>query len=251
MAKRFMDTDKYKDPFIRSLPGAYKLLWDYINLACDHAGVWIVDFEIAQLYLGQDVPVNSGMALALFNKNEIHIIPSSDNSRWFIPSYIEYQYGELDEKNRVHNSVIEILKKYDFLDKITSEIKPLKSPLEGAKDKDKDKDKDNSLIEKIILLPEFISWNLSMPLEFKKIFLSWLQYKRKRGESYKDEKSALICYKKLSRYSNGDSNLALEIIETAMGNNWAGFFKLENTNSSIDRKQNNTGFQSTGYVYKK
>ena len=246
-----MDTDKYKDPFIRSLPGAYKLLWDYINLTCDHAGIWIVDFEIAQLYLGQDMPIDATTALTLFNKNEIHIIVSSDNSRWFIPSFVEYQYGELDEKNRVHNSVIELLKKYDFLNKIESKNKPLKSPLEGAKDKDKDKDKDNSLIEKIILLPEFISWNLSMPLEFRKIFLSWLQYKRKRGESYKDEKSALICYKKLTRYSNGDSNLALEIIETAMGNNWAGFFKPENSNQFTSGKQNNTGFQSTGYVYKK
>ncbi len=44
MSKRFADTDKYKKPFIRNLPAAYKLLWDYICLDCDHAGIWQVDF---------------------------------------------------------------------------------------------------------------------------------------------------------------------------------------------------------------
>ena len=51
MAKRFTDTNKYKKPFIRGLQGAYKLFWDYLYHDCDHAGIWIVDFEIAQTYL--------------------------------------------------------------------------------------------------------------------------------------------------------------------------------------------------------
>jgi len=43
----------------------------------------------------------------------------------------------LNPENRAHNSVLKILERYNL-----SEIKPLTSPLQGAKDKDKDKDKD-------------------------------------------------------------------------------------------------------------
>jgi hypothetical protein len=135
MAKRFTDTNKYKKPFIRGLQGAYKLLWDYLYHDCDHAGIWIVDFEIAQLYLGQDMPVNKKDALRFFNEGEIRIIEIDKGKKWFIVPFINFQYGELNEQNRVHSSVLMELKK-------TGVHKGLISSLQGAKDKDKDKDKE-------------------------------------------------------------------------------------------------------------
>jgi len=137
MAKRFTDTNKYKKPFIRGLQGAYKLLWDYLYHDCDHAGIWIVDFEISQIYIGSDMPVNKEKALEFFNKDEIRIVEIDGGSKWFIPSFIFFQYGELNETNRAHNSVINILKKYNLY-----KNKVLLSPLKGAKDKDKDKEQD-------------------------------------------------------------------------------------------------------------
>jgi hypothetical protein len=135
MAKRFTDTDKYKKPFIRGLQGAYKLLWDYLYHSCDHAGIWIVDFEIAQIYLGQDMQVNKKDALKYFNNGEQRIIEIDDN-KWFIPSFVEFQYGELNEENRAHNSVLNILHKYNLIND-----KGLITGLQACKDKDKDKDK--------------------------------------------------------------------------------------------------------------
>ena len=58
MAKRFTDTEKYRKPFLRGLQGAYKLLWDFLYHDCNHAGIWIKDFEIAQIYIGNDMPIN-------------------------------------------------------------------------------------------------------------------------------------------------------------------------------------------------
>jgi hypothetical protein len=135
MAKRFTDTNKYKKPFIRGLQGAYKLLWDYLYHDCDHAGIWIVDFEIAQLYIGNDMPVNKADALKFFNAEEKRIIEIDGGKKWFIKPFIEFQYGILDEANRVHNSVIKELQRHNV-------NKGLISSLQGAKDKDKDKDKD-------------------------------------------------------------------------------------------------------------
>lgn len=145
MAKRFTDTNKYKKKFVRGLQGPYKLLWDYLYHDCDHAGIWIVDFEIAQIYLGTDMPVIREDALKHFNANETKIIELPDGSKWFIPSFVDFQYGELNPKNKAHNSVINILTKYDLLKNPLIKIKGLTRVIQGDKDMDKDKelDKDN------------------------------------------------------------------------------------------------------------
>ena len=137
MAKRFTDTDKYKKPFMRGLPGAYKIFWDYLYHDCNHAGIWIVDFEIANIFIGKDMPVDVETSLGLFNKDEIRIVVLNNGSKWFIPSFIDFQYGILNENNRAHNSVITILKKYKLLNN-----KGLIRSLQAHKDKDKELDKE-------------------------------------------------------------------------------------------------------------
>lgn len=209
MAKRFTDTNKYKKPFIRGLQGAYKIFWDYLYHECDHAGIWIVDIEIAQLYVGKDMPITKEDALKYFNNGEKRIVEIDGGCRWFIPSFIEFQYGELNEQNRAHNSVICILKKYN----LWKSISPLKAPCKGAKDKDKDMDKDMDMVKDLEILPEFLA-----------IFLTWLRYKRKRGESYKDKDSTFLAYKKLIKLSDNDILKAIEIVENSMANNYAGLF---------------------------
>ncbi len=146
MAKRFTDTDKWKKPFIRGLQGAYKILWIYILDECDHAGIWQVDFEIAKIKIGE--LVTEDVALSQF-RNKIRVIEMGE--KWFIPDFIEFQYGELNPENRVHSSVLTILKK-NGIELINGEIKPLDSPLIGAKDKEQDKvkDKDHSETKKFI-----------------------------------------------------------------------------------------------------
>ncbi len=129
MAKRFTDTSKWKKQFIKRLSVEAKLFWIYICDDCDHAGIWEVDFEVAKLRLG--ILSTESQILDELKEN---IQVFDGGTKWFIPNFIEFQYGELKEENRVHSSVISILKKYN--------IKPLISPLQGVKDKDKDKDMD-------------------------------------------------------------------------------------------------------------
>lgn len=216
MAQRFVDTDKYKNLFIRKLPAPYKLLWDYINLDCDHAGIWIVDFEVAQLYLGADAPIDREEALEVFNKIESRIIEIDNKKRWYITSFIEDQYGELNPNNRVHASVLNILGKYNLIK--AKRTKPLNSPIYGAKDKEKDKDK--FILERVVRERE-------LPEEFMGVFLKWLHYKRKRNEAYKDENSVTLAYKKLIKLSEHDRATAKSIIDESMSNNWAGLFPLK------------------------
>ena len=129
MAKRFTDTDKWKKPFIRGLEAPYKLLWFYILDDCDHAGIWIVDLEIASIRCGHTF--NERDVLKIFN-GQVDVVRKGE--LWFIRDFIDFQYGTLNPENRAHKSVLDRLKKY--------KIKTLISPLQGAKDKDKDTDID-------------------------------------------------------------------------------------------------------------
>lgn len=147
MAKRFTDTNKYKKPFLRSLPGPYKLLWDFLYHECDHAGIWIVDFQIAQIYVGDDMEIDYDEAIQYFNFTEERIIELDGGKKWFLPSFIEFQYGNLNSKNRAHNSVISILEKYNLYDPSLGLIRPLQGCKDKDKDKDKDKEKDKGVIK--------------------------------------------------------------------------------------------------------
>ncbi|MBI3582393.1 MAG: hypothetical protein HY096_00400 [Nitrospinae bacterium] len=135
MSKRFTDTEKYKKKFIRELPGPYKLFWDYLYHDCSFAGIWYVDFEVAQIRIGKDMVINQKEAIELFNKDEERIIILNGGSKWFIKSFTIFQYGELNSNNKLHLGVLRELEKEGV-------SIPLKCPFKGAKDKDKDKDKE-------------------------------------------------------------------------------------------------------------
>ena len=204
MAKRFTDTQKYHKPFIRGLQGAYKLLWDFIYHECDHAGIWIVDFEIAQILIGKDMPVNKEDALKFFNTNpnDKKIYEVDNGNKWFIPSFIEFQYGELNPENRAHRSVIFILKKYNLFD----EKKGLISPLKGCKDKDKDMDKDKDTKRGKCLMRN--SGVILQDLE--KVFAETNEFKKADPSYY---------YNIVLDWSNSDNNMKTDWMSTIK--NWA------------------------------
>ena len=131
MPKRFTDTEKWKKPFIRSLEAPYKLLWFYLLDDCDYAGIWQVDWDIARIKIGCEVKPEE--ALRQFDDR---IVVFDDGLKWFIPDFIEFQYGKLNPGNRAHKAVLLQLEKYSLTQK------PLLTPLQGRKDKEKEKEKD-------------------------------------------------------------------------------------------------------------
>jgi len=109
MPKRFTDTEKWKKGFIRRLPTKYKLLWLYILDDCNHAGVWDVDLDVAEIRVGSKI--NKKEAIKHYSEN----IKIFDNgNKWFIPKFIDFQYGQLNENVNAHKSVIKLIDKYDL-----------------------------------------------------------------------------------------------------------------------------------------
>lgn len=229
MAKRFTDTEKWKKPFIRGLQGAYKLLWLYICDDCDHAGIWQVDIDVAQIRIGEKIDINE--AIKIFDEK---IIIFDKGNKWFIPSFIEFQYPSgLNPDNRAHNSIIILLEKYKLLDK---QNKPLTRPLQGCKDmdmvmvKDKDKVKEQKNIEISFLGNEIIEyWDL------------WKDYKSKQFKfKYKTVQSEQAAFDDLVRLSEKNCKNAIEIIKQSMANGWKGLFELKiSQNKTLSQKIDN------------
>jgi hypothetical protein len=167
MAKRFTDTEKWKKDFIRALPAEYKLLWLYITDDCTNAGIWEVEIEVAELRLG--IKLSKEKARGLF---QTKVVELDNGTKWFIPDFINFQYGQLTTNNRAHLPVISTLKKLSLLTddfKLKKEIKEDLGPLQGAKDKEKememdmDMEKDKMPGEKFIVPQMCEVWYRSFP----------------------------------------------------------------------------------------
>lgn len=112
MAKRFIDTEIFKDSWFMDLSVSGKLLWFYCITNCDHAGIieWnkklikfqtdIKDLETVTEELGKSlVTVNDHLKL--------------------LPKFFEYQYPKYPAKRfAAADGAVLLLIKYDLLDKI-------------------------------------------------------------------------------------------------------------------------------------
>lgn len=109
MAKRFTDTEKWKKPWLRGLPMELKVAWFYILDDCDVAGLWQVDWEVMCLRTGCEA--TQDQALEALGKQVIVV----DGTKWFIPSFIEFQYGpQLSKTNNIYKSICRVLDRYDL-----------------------------------------------------------------------------------------------------------------------------------------
>ncbi len=129
MAKRFTDTDKWKRAWFCELDVKAKLVWFYVLDQCDHRGVWFENFSLMAAQLG--FRVSRQQFLNWFGAK----IRPFDNDKYFIPSFVDFQYGKLNPGNNAHKSVIELVEKL-------APHEDLRSPSGGAQDKEKDTDKD-------------------------------------------------------------------------------------------------------------
>ena len=131
MAKRMTDTDKWKKRFLRELKPQHKLLWFYILDDCNHAGIWDVDIEVASIRVGEEL-IYDMLPQAFLDK----IVIFDNGDKWFIPDFIDFQYGELNPNSNVHKSVIALLEKYN----LQGYVKGSQGVETTPQDKDKDKD---------------------------------------------------------------------------------------------------------------
>jgi hypothetical protein len=135
MPKRFHDTDIWDEDWFLNMAADYREFYFYMKDKCDHAGIFkpnILKFN--RLF---NFNINLEEAIIFFNNGKERVIKLK-NGRWFMPDFIPFQYGNhLNTKNRVHASILNILKINEV--ELTS-IRGQKELNDRVKDKDKDKD---------------------------------------------------------------------------------------------------------------
>ena len=191
MAKRFTETGKWKKKWIRELSPEMKLFWFYLLDNCDHAGIWEVDIELAAFQIG--IELDESEILNTFNRKIVPFKPG----KWFVPKFIVYQYGELNESNRAHLSVIKILTKYGLYKGLNGVEQGAYKKPEGAKDKDKELDKvkdkeskESQLLTIGIQLPELQKDDRFKNRNVKKEFEDFKDYLLANNKKYSNYAAA-------------------------------------------------------------
>ena len=111
MKKRFTDTDKWQKRWFGDLNPKHKLLWLYCCDVCSAAG--IVDFNPRFFSFALGVAVTQDtLNKALGDK----IVWLEKYNKFFIPSFVDFQYGQLSEVCKPHKPIIEELKKWGLIE---------------------------------------------------------------------------------------------------------------------------------------
>lgn len=132
MAKRYIDTNFFKSPFVRSLPIEIKAIYCFIICDCEGSGVWSVDPEVASLYVGANVTIEDLQSHFIDTGKAIDL----GNGKWFFIDFIDHQYPKgLSRTNPAHNNFIAELESYGLLDdeaNIKESFRAINSPFKGS-----------------------------------------------------------------------------------------------------------------------
>jgi len=70
---------------------------------------------------------------------------------------------------------------------------------------------------------------------FDLVIDEWYQYKKEKGQSYKSQIGKTKFFNKLYELSGGNADIARQVIEQSMANNWAGIFELKQKTSATQK----------------
>ena len=141
MAKRFIQHELLRNPWLRAASTLEKLLWVGLITECDHAGIWIVDWQMMELMVGGKI--DPGAAKKFLNGRFLEV---DNGRRWFLPDFIRFQYPQgVSTNNNTMKSVRQILDNYGIDTENLTIREGLGNPSstldQGLQDKDKDKDR--------------------------------------------------------------------------------------------------------------
>ena len=106
MAKRFIDTELFDDPWFMELEKDAKILWVYLITKCNHAGIIDVNTKLVEFQAG--IKSYERVSKQLGNR----LIFLRDNY-YFIPKFLEFQYPDFPRSNvRQQQGAIKILESF-------------------------------------------------------------------------------------------------------------------------------------------
>lgn len=112
MAKRFIDSNFFNDPFILSLKHDSKLLYIYFFTICDHAGVFEMNRVLGNLHLNCK---NYEVRVLSFLQNQPQKLQQLDDNYYLLMRYCYRQYpGGVNTKVRQIQGALSILNSWNI-----------------------------------------------------------------------------------------------------------------------------------------
>lgn len=134
--KRFTDTEIWDKEWFMLLSPKHKCLMKYLHDKCDSAGIWSPNWTLASTCIREVVTADDIASLG----DQVELM---DNGKVFIPSFIEFQYGQLSEACKPHLKVISLLKKHSLYERVyIPYTKGMYTHKEEEEDKEGEKEKD-------------------------------------------------------------------------------------------------------------
>jgi len=134
MAKRFTDSEKWKDEWFLSLDNDCRIVWFYMLDTCSHAGLLKKNLKLLNFCCNTNFTDED-----LMENFKDRIVDLGDT--YFIPKFIKFQYVSLQSKKPVILSVINELSLHKGYLTIKESL-PNDCQIIKDKSKDKSKDKD-------------------------------------------------------------------------------------------------------------
>jgi len=110
MAKRYVDTNLPNKRWFRKLEPEFKVLWFYVTLLCDHAGILDLDLDIVKIKIGCKTKFTDENIQEAFGNRIIKI----GDDKWYLTGFIDFQQGERKVRegtnSNIYNSIINRLK---------------------------------------------------------------------------------------------------------------------------------------------
>jgi len=163
-------------------------------------------------------------------------ILSSNNGDTFNKQLLNFSEKYQIKKEKTAKKVSEWREKQELIKNVTSY-----EPICNAPKVKESKVKENKVNKSKLNGFDFIEFN------FSECFNLWLKYKHDRKESYKTEDSIKAAYNKLLKLSGNNPEIATEIIEQSMANNWAGLFELKQSNNFQIKKNESINEHGESY----
>lgn len=120
MEKRFRSTDLTNKPWYRKLAPVFKCVFTYLLDTCDKAGIWTVDVDAMEFFIGAPVDFNAFMEAinADRDQNDLRIEWYPGNKKVWITGFTHFQYGELSSASKPHEKIIALLNSYGLLHRV-------------------------------------------------------------------------------------------------------------------------------------
>lgn len=243
MAKRFTDTEKWRDEWWGSLPNDYRMIWLYLVDSCSIAGIWKKDFR--GLNFNCNTKITESEFLEVFSSRVI-----DKGNFFFIPKFLRFQCPKgLNSKKPAIVSIIKELQLNNLIETVNESLGNdfliIKGKGEGkGKDKVKEREKENEEFEeKDFNEPDIDGDTIIFPLDTKPVRQLWATWKKYRWEQYRARYKLMGEQSDLKRLEGMAFSDIEKTILTAIANNWKNLYPEKNGTSKAkpggERQQRN------------